>query len=287
MSTPYETDAVQPEAHEQLGFEDLTLFTGTFYRDDPSSRLRQELALQQFERAEALGIRMIVSDGGSNVDFLEAASQFPNVTLLQEPEGSTMGSSRRFALEEALADSEDDPDHIFMWIEPEKVDLVDPDTLTELVQPIREGVADIVVPSRKDLSTLPKQQAWFEVRANQRAGDLMKGQKSTLDLWFGPKVFNRRAAEYFRNYKGQLDKWDAIIKPVLEANNAGLKVIDVPVDFSYPPGQSQQEDGNPAFQRKRVEQYATILAELGDKFWLTHWAALRNGNQPNKPGSEN
>ncbi len=272
-------DALQPESKEQLGFEDLTLFTGTFYGNDPSSRLRQELALELFEHANANGIRIVVSDGGSNEEFLEAAAILPNVTLVHEPGGSTMGSSRRFALEQAMAQAEDDPDHVFMWLEPEKVDLVDPETLTKLAQPIRDGLADIVVPSRTDFSTLPKQQAWIEQRANRRANNMMRGedpseapnnQEPTLDLWFGPKVFNRKAAPYFTEYEGKLDKWDAIIKPVLTAYKEGLRVSAVPVEFNYPSAQSELEDGNTDFQRKRLQQYGSILVELGDTFWETH-----------------
>lgn len=272
-------DPLQPESKEQLGFEDLTLFTGTFYGNDPSSRLRQELALELFEQANANGVHVVVSDGGSNEEFLEAATKLPNVTLVHEPEGSTMGSSRRFALEQALTEAADDPEHVFMWLEPEKVGLVDPETLTKLAQPIRDGLADIVVPSRTDFSTLPKQQAWIEQRANRRANSIMRGkdpseamndQEPTLDLWFGPKVFNQKAAPYFTGYEGKLDKWDAIIKPVLTAHQEGLQVAAVPVEFSYPSAQSELEDGNTEFQRKRLQQYGSILVELGDPFWKTH-----------------
>jgi len=268
-----------PEAKEKLKFEDLTLFTGTFYDDTPSSRLRQSFALQLFEKAKENDIKIVVSDGGSNADFLEMAASYPNVTILQEPEGSTMGSSRRFALEQALDDAKNDPEHIFMWLEPEKIELADPTILTMLTQPIREGTADIVVPSRKNLDTLPKQQAWIETRANERASNIMKGKapnelvdrtEPPLDLWFGPKVFNAQGAQYFAQYQGDLDKWDATIKPVLNAHKDGLRITNVPIDFNYPPSQSEYENGNIDFQRKRMQQYASILIELGDPFWKNH-----------------
>lgn len=274
MTYHFDTNTQNPELNEKLNFEDLTLFTRTFYGDDPSSRLRQELALELFGHAYNDGVCIVVSDGGSNSDFLEATAAYPNVTVLQEPEGSTMGSSTRLALEQAISDAKDDPDHIFMWLEPEKVELVDHDKLAQLVQPIRDGQADIVVPSRKNLDTLPKQQAWIEMRANRRANNLMRKNAddlgSVLDLWFGPKIFNRKAAQYFTDYRGRLDKWDAIIKPVLNAHSDRLRVADIPVDFDYPSSQSKHEDRNPDFQRKRLQQYGSVLVELGDPFWQTH-----------------
>ena len=268
-----------PEFEPNPNFRDVTLFTGTFYGEDDASRLRQQLALDMFDQTDKTGVKIIVSDGGSNNDFLYLASTHPSVVLIHEPVGSTMGESRRFALDKAIDDAATDPKHIFMWLEPEKVNLADADAITTLVTPIREGKADVVVPRRIDKSTLPKQQAWLESRANHRATKLMKSEDpespnkegdEDLDLWYGPKVFNKAGAEYFSRYKGKLDKWDSIIAPVLQAYKGGLEVASVPVDFTYPTAQSTFETDNKIFKRKRVEQYGSILIALGDTFWQEH-----------------
>lgn len=269
---------ISPEINTP-SFDDLTIFTSTFYKDDPSSQIRQQLALELFDRANTAGVKIVVSDGGSNDSFIEATKAYTNITLVKQPGKSTMGSSRRFALNKALEDAKDNPEHIFFWLEPEKADLVDPETLAKLIQPIRSGEADIAVPSRIDTSSLPRHQAWLEARANSRANNLLQGldpsrpraeSDITLDLWFGPKVFNERAAKYFADYKGQLDKWDAVIKPVLEASHDGLRILNVPIQFDYPYVQSQYEKDNAELKRKRLVQYSSVLAELGDTFWQHH-----------------
>ena len=121
------------------------------------------------------------------------------------------------------------------------------------------------------MESYPKFQEWMEKRANKRAGKLMASEKEAedeMDLWFGPKMFNREGAQYFLNYKGKLDKWDSIIKPVLEAHKDGKRIISVPVDFKYPETQKTQEENSRALKEKRFEQYRKILAELGDEFWI-------------------
>lgn len=270
--------ATTSEFERNPDFKDLTLYTSTLYGEDAVSQVRQSLGLQMLGRCNELGIAIVVSDGGSNQGFLDDVKSYPGVTLLHDPLGATMGEARRLALGKAL-EEDDDPDHIFMYLDAEKVNLVDADSLTKLMQPIRSGQSDIVVPRRIDKSSYPRQQAWIEDRANHRATQLMRGNnpatpntssETDLDLWFGPKMFNSTGARYFLNYKSNLDKWDVIIAPVLDAYREGLRVTEVPIDFTYPTTQTEFETDSRDIKRKRAIQYGSILVAMGDQFWQSH-----------------
>ena len=253
-------------------FRDLVLFTTTLYGEDQTSRVRSHLAEQMMANAKELGVRCVVVDGGSNKEFLDKMKAFENVTVVEDS-SLKMGESRRRALQTAVdmtAGAEQPA--FFLWTEPEKCDLITADNLRIMVDGLRKGKADVVVPARRDMSSLPKFQAWIEARANKRAKGVAvaglppDGEVEILDLWFGPKMFNIEGARYFLDYKGKLDKWDAIIKPVIDAHRGGKKVVSVPVDYIYDRSQKEDEETR-EFKKKRFLQYTTILAELGDKFW--------------------
>ncbi len=248
-------------------FDDLTIFTTTFYKDDPVSQVREKLAIKLLENANNLGVKVVVVDGGSNEAFLEKIRQMPNVNLLVDPT-LKMGESRRKALEVAAAEKQTP---YYMWVEPEKDGLITAESIEAMLTPLRENKTDIVVPKRKSMETLPPLQANLEQRANKRANKITYGDQQSenevLDLWFGPKLFNEVGGKYFAEYGGKLDKWDSILKPVIDAYHDGKRVAGVEVDYEYDPSQSGSEVSDRKMQLKRIEQYAAILAEMGDSFW--------------------
>lgn len=254
------------EKREQ--FKDLVIYTTTFYGTDEVSMVREKLALNFLRNTHNLNIRCVLVDGGSNQGYLDQVKQLENVELLVAPE-LNMGDSRKKALEIAVGypDAEN-----FLWAEPEKYDLITKENLNAMLAQLRAGKTEIVVPKRKTMHTLPKLQAWIETRANRRATNIMKGEpeylkvEDEIDFWFGPKMFNRQGAEYFLNYKGKLNKWDVILKPVINAYRDGKRVCSVLVDYEYDPSQSESERKDKKMKNKRIEQYVTILRELGDSF---------------------
>lgn len=266
------------EAHEDLRtLDDVVIFTTTRYGTDKQSLVRQELGLRLLENASTLGIRTVVVDGGSNEGFVHRAAQFPNVTVIPEPAGSTMGSGRRLALEEAMKL----PDaRVFLWVEPEKDELINKETLGDMVEHIKGAHADIVVPARRENAGQPRFQKWIESRANARARQLIQSdgiERDEIDFWFGPKMFSREAARYFSGYTGVLDKWDAIMKPVMQAARDGKKIVSVDVDYKYDRSQVAAEENDREMKAKRVDQYRQILAELGDEFWRREGKGVESG----------
>ena len=225
------------------------------------------MALKFFNNADQLGVRCVVLDGGSNENFLEEAKKFSNVEIIVDS-SLGMGEGRRAALEAAMGENKAS---FFLWIEPEKDDLINEKDLGKMIADLRENKADIIVPRRESKETMPEFQAWIENRANKKAMEIAgvgrEEAKEVWDLWFGPKMFNREGAKYFLEYKGKLDKWDSIIKPVLNAYQDGKRVSSVDVNYKYDISQKESEEKDREMKKKRIIQYIKILAELGDEFW--------------------
>lgn len=269
---------VEENAHEREQFKDLAIYTSTLYKEDPISRVRAPLAIKFLENARRLGIKCVVTDSGSNNEFLEAVGQMENVTLVDDSHvKASMGESRRSALEKA---SSLEGVEFFLYADPEKDDLITQQNICNMLQILRNNEADIVVPQRKSLESYPPFQAWIEKRANKRATKLAKGYNEShevakhLDLWFGPKMMNLAGSKFFENYnrdKGKLDKWDSIIVPVIEAHNAGLRIGTVEVDYEVDTTRRDSEVSHPeiakSMSRKRLEQYVKILEAVGDEYW--------------------
>ena len=235
-----------------------------FYGEDKTSQIREKLAEKLLENAAKLGIKCVVVDGGSNQNFLNKAISYKNVNLTVNP-NLGMGESRR----ESLRVAEKLGAPYYLWVEPEKYDLIKPESLKVMLDGLRKDKTDIVIPKRVSKESMPKLQAWIETRANKRAKELLGGEFKTeeeLDLWFGPKMFNRAGANYFLNYKGKLDKWDAVIKPVINAQHEGKRVSSVDVNYEYDISQSSSEVGDRNMKGKRLEQYTLFWPKWGIVF---------------------
>ena len=304
---------------ENSKYHDFVVFTSTFYKDDVEWKVRSEACFEMLDNTQKLWIRVVVGDGGSGVDFLERVSGYPNVTLIHsgkwwENTDLTMAGERRFT---GRVSMEKYPEaSYFLWLEPEKAELMKMENIDAILDPMRLWTADMVVPSRKSKDTLPPQQRAAENRANRRASDIINiGDISPVhefrkkftahivpsqrddsfssdkvyrdnedwenadrdtawsmtpelnapyDLWFGPKAFTRSSMEDdFLSYKWA--KWDGIITSVLAGKMRWKNVRDIPVDFTYPPKQTELEtDLRQAmkYQTLRRSQYRYIIKTI-------------------------
>jgi hypothetical protein len=266
-----------PEFKEQGNFKDLIIITSTLYPpiQDKVVTSRRQIGLEFFNKAKDLGIRCIVNDGGSDESFLTELRKFENVEFKVTP-NLNMGAGTREAIARALAHTEIP---YFMWTVPEKPDLLNNSVLNSLISKLRSNQADIVLANRQDLQSktstvsesMPELQRKLELRANKRANALFSkspGQENQyLDLWFGVKMMNRDGLQPFLHYRSELDKWDTVVTPVLEAYKSGKRVVAVEVPYKYDPAQKQHEAGNKTMDKKRWQQYRSILATMGDEFW--------------------
>lgn len=250
-------------------FANLFVFTTTMYRgliDNEMARVRMARFLALAQNARDLGVNLVVVDGNSDQEFLDRVADFPNIRLLPEPAGGTMGSGRRYAcgFAQAWAVEQGEKNPIFLWIEPEKADLITSSNLIALMEPIVASEADIVVPARNaaGIASMASFQAQVERICNAYS---CQNLGLVYDLWFGPKMFNATAAAVFRAYnsEGNLpDKWDGIvIFPVL-AVQGGLLVRGVEVEFLYDPSEKELEDKSIFLQFRRMLQASVIEQAL-------------------------
>jgi hypothetical protein len=267
-------------------FKDLCVITQTYYGTDETSKVRQKLALDFFANAKKLGLKIMVVDGGSNEDFLnQVREDYANTVELlsesdipKEDKDETrkvgMGTGRRYGFSQAF---KDENTKYFLWSEPEKSDLLTVDNLRNMLASLKTGEVDVTVPKRLLKESMVPIQAWLESWANKIAAKLLAEKKHQklnknieevqrpLDLWFGPKVFNRKGAEFFLHYRSNLNKWDSIIAPASNAEVAGLSVNSADVIYNYDLSQIKNEVGNSVIDKKRWEQFFSILHELGSK----------------------
>ncbi len=160
-------------------YHDFVAFTSTSYKDDVEWKVRSEAFFEMIENAQKLGIRVVVGDGWSGSEFIERLQKYPNITYVAsgrwwENSDLTMAGERRFTGKKAMEVFPDATN--FLWLEPEKAELMKMENIDAILQLLRDGIADIIVPSRKSKSTLPPQQKAAENRANRRSSHIMKNQ---------------------------------------------------------------------------------------------------------------
>lgn len=238
----------------------VVIATTTLYKPDLRGDVcKAKLALDTIEVAIDLGYQIIVVDGGSPDEFLQESERYGANIFKQESPG--MGNAKRQAIKEAQLT--DKP--IIALTDLEKEDYINQISLT--AYPLLQGVADLVVPQRISLETYPIVQSLFEERGNE----LWKKLTGTdLDIWFGPRTFLSYMSDYFLVYNGEYgDLWDSFFIPVFNAILDGKKVIGVEVDYTHPEKQTNVEQGDIDFDRKRLRQYNNLSRALA-----SHWRKL-------------
>jgi hypothetical protein len=267
--------------------QQVGLTTGTLYRDwypgevpegeHPSeSKLRGDLAVQTIQAASNQGFRVIVVDGGSSPDFIDAISRGSVSVLAQEEEGMSKGRQQAFRAAAAL-----DGIKVIGWIEPEKLSMAT-DNLVDPAKAILDGEADVVLPCRNQeaFDTYPDFQVGFEQESNRLYNGLLRRfglypiDAPDLDAWFGPRFFKNspEILELFTvDYQFVDEKvtgldqqapglWaNALFLPIVAALHQGHRVKSVPVEYRHPAEQTEFEMSNARFVDKRAFQQRAIL----------------------------
>ena len=257
----------------------VAIGTTTWYKKgQPNGELRAGLAERVIKTAVDMGYKIVVVDGGSDDWFLNRL-EGNKVKIYQETPGGGMGGSRRECLQ--YAHNLNTP--IVAWMEPEKVDYVK--EIVKTAEPILKGKADLVVPDRRIeiksgkyiLPYYPTSQENEELFGDDCWRELTG---TDLDVWCGPRTWNRDFSDYFLQYNGKNfsyttkdgkeipygDKWDSIFIPVMQAILNGEKVIGVKVDYVHPKEQTELEEGNFGATLKRLDQLNNLVPAFTD-YW--------------------
>ena len=213
-----------------------------------SDHHRAVLAKDTIGSAIGFGYKIFVVDSGSSDEFLGSIERLGASVHVEK--SMNYGEKRRRAIQLAT-DSERE---IVVAMEAEKADFVKEIlTTTKLVF---DGVADLVVPRRKSIKSYPTAQQLAEPLGNLFWKELTGYD---LDIWFGPRVWNRDLSNYFLDYGGEHgDVWDSIFIPVMDAIVDGKRVVGVDVDYRHPQQQTEVEEQDLRFIRKRIIQLENL-----------------------------
>lgn len=217
-----------------------------------STRVRMDAALKSLKLARSLNYRVITVDHMSPEPYLAELRRIGVEVLVQQ--GSTMGASRREALSAALGTEA----KYFVYMEAEKAGYVK--EIAKTLQPLAGGAADIVVPARHSCASYPRAQQHAEALGNEfwrRLSGL------SLDLWFGPRSLRRECSAFFLDYRGEFgDSWECIFVPIVDAVKSGARLLGVTVEYEHPREQTEAEEEDPAFVKKRITQLEHISSAL-------------------------
>lgn len=236
----------------------ITVLTTTFYKSSRETRFH--LACQLIGNAVGVGYNVLVVDGSPDPAIGQALAKIGASVQAQTVPGMGNGRRQLFCLATGQRG-------FFLWVEPEKVDLIR--SIPKIVVPLEHGEADIVIPSRTQRSWASYPE--FQVASEQKANNAYsKVVGKPFDPMFGPVAFGSNVAEYFAtcNPALQFGATDGYIQHFapLVAMKEGRKIISVPVDFYYLPAQRVEEETGlrDEMQKKREWQ----LDQLADGYRL-------------------
>ena len=248
-----------------------------------TDKVRGDLALKTIEAALKLGCIVIVSDFRSSKSFKKELSNIKNI-VLSHRRTAKRATGVRDGIKKAAKISEI---KCVLLTEPEKLSLIT-DCLKEIVAPILEGKADIVIPKRKDLlfkQTYPEYMYESEKEGNQTFNEELKSHKLirpeyNFDIFFGPKAFlndKKIVSLFMKQYTFNVDhmsfpRWyfdaenlsNTNFFPVVDAIKKGFRVKSIDVPFEYANSQKLNEMGRYRhfFEEKRKMQRIAITIEL-------------------------
>ena len=247
-----------------------------------TDKVRGDLALEFAQIVSKLGYHLVISDGTSAKTFRKELALIPGIHVIRRRQNGS-GDAKRSAMDKAAAIPGVE---VIVLNEPEKLSIVT-NCLQQIVGPILQDHADIVVPKREDSlfkATYPRYMYDSEVEANRiynealRSNNLLPATLYDMDSFFGPRAFrnNKTLIELFKrkyHFTGMsiLEKLyspdtysNVQFFPIVNALKKKIRVISVVVPFSYPRLQKENEDigARDIFIEKRSLQRMSILIDL-------------------------
>lgn len=250
-----------------------------------TDKVRGDLCLELVRKSSKTGYQIVMVDTLSSKTFRKELVSIPNLHLIKKNIPIKRSPSRRLGYKIA---SKINGIQIIIYTDPEKVSLTD--SIPEMVKPILENRADIVVPKRNEnlfKSTYPKHQYLSETEGNAlyngqlKASCLLSSNSEDLDMFFGPRAFKNKPEilslftkkiifpakirKLTDNLEFEVEEFsNAIFFPIVSALKKGFRVANIEVKFSYPVSQKENEEkgSKELFIAKRNAQKMSILIEL-------------------------
>lgn len=288
------------------------------FEQEVSDIIRGREALKTFSKASDLGIKVVLIDGGSSSEFIELVREDKNI-ILKSQASNGYGPARREGLHLGRDYLSQDNEGIFFMIEPEKGELLEDTTVNNLTRPIREGIAEMIIPNRgfevrddvindsglwgqnyegEEYKGYPPYQVHSEVWLNRHLKEKMiecgfvNPDNPTLDALNGTRVFRNSTtvvSQLMNHYSTENELVDSdfyfssVYALFLSMGSIGKggRIVSVPVNFDYPKLQALLESSSPEFKTKRDKQRSTITnaIDLWVESYLKH-SARTNEYQP-------
>lgn len=226
--------------------------TGTYYPDPED--IRFEIALDTAKGWSEQELPLVVVDGSPD-DKVAGALRARGATVLTARQPG-IASQRQEGARYVLGQGGDK----IITHEPEKPST--PAIAREVADMLDDHSIVVVGRTERSKESMPP----FQRRTEELAGWVLERTLGLpADALAGPRGYNRQGMQHLLRYPSDrpgMNNWIYMYDNPLAARANGERVGDIQADLIYPKAQVEQETGNPAFDRKRYEQFALQLNYL-------------------------
>lgn len=226
--------------------------TGTYYPD--LNDIRFEIALDTANQWKGLELPLVVVDGSPD-NKVAGALRARGATVLAARQPG-IASQRQEGAQYVLDQGGDK----IITHEPEKPST--PAIAREVADILDDHSIVVVGRTERSKESMPP----FQRRTEELAGWVLERTLGLpADALAGPRGYNRQGMQHLLRYPSDrpgMNNWIYMYDNPLAARANGERVGDIQADLMYPEAQVEQETGNPAFDRKRYEQFALQLNYL-------------------------
>ena len=226
--------------------------TGTYYPDPED--IRFEIALDTAKGWSEQELPLVVVDGSPD-DKVAGALRARGATVLTARQPG-IASQRQEGARYVLGQGGDK----IITHEPEKPST--PAIAREVADMLDDHSIVVIGRTERSKESMPP----FQRRTEELAGWVLERTLGLpADALAGPRGYNRQGMQHLLRYPSDRpgrNNWIYMYDNPLAARANGERVGDIQADLIYPEAQVEQETGNPAFDRKRYEQFALQLNYL-------------------------
>ena len=226
--------------------------TGTYYPDPED--IRFEIALDTAKGWSEQELPLVVVDGSPD-DKVAGALRARGATVLTARQPG-IASQRQERARYVLGQGGDK----IITHEPEKPST--PAIAREVADMLDDHSIVVIGRTERSKESMPP----FQRRTEELAGWVLERTLGLpADALAGPRGYNRQGMQHLLRYPSDrpgMNNWIYMYDNPLAARANGECVGDIQADLMYPEAQVEQETGNPAFDRKRYEQFALQLNYL-------------------------
>lgn len=226
--------------------------TGTYYPDLKDIRL--EIALDTAEGWSEQELPLVVVDGSPDDKVAGALRARGAIVLAAKRPG--IASQRQEGTLYVLGQGGDK----IITHEPEKPST--PGIAGEVAEMLDDHSIVVIGRTKRSKESMPP----FQRRTEELAGWVLERTLGLpADALAGPRGYNRQGIQHLLRYPSDspgMNNWIYMYDNPLAARANGERVGEIQANLMYPEAQVEQETGNPAFDRKRYEQFALQLNYL-------------------------